>query len=144
MDFKISCLSIMEILRISASERFSKISGIFFLNIFLYTYLKIFVSGSWQLFNMRNRFYTSDTFYLYNFSYIYSYLLCIRSFLQEIRFLSLTHIDDCRLCSHWNHLNLSSLFHPFHVAFIYTMNWMSFFFVFVVLCFDEFIIALVF
>lgn len=55
----------------------------------------------------------------------YHYVICIRSFLQEIRFLSLSYWWSCLLCSHWNHLFLSYL-HPFMC--IYAMNWMNFLF----------------
>ena len=52
-------------------------------------------------------------------------MICIRSFLQEIRFLSLSYWWMWLLCSHWNHLFLS-FFHPFMC--IYAMNWMNFLF----------------
>lgn len=57
---------------------------------------------------------------------LYSYP-CIRSFLQEIRFLSLPHIDGCYTTFPMDSPYPFDLFHPFHVAFIYTMNWMIFF-----------------
>lgn len=49
----------------------------------------------------------------------YHYVICIRSFLQEIRFLSLSYWWSCLLCSHWNHLFLSS---SFHVHLCYELN----------------------
>ena len=49
---------------------------------------------------------------------LYSYP-CIRSFLQEIRFLSLPHIDGCNTTFPMDSPWPFHLFHPFHVAFIY-------------------------
>lgn len=49
----------------------------------------------------------------------YHYVICIRSFLQEIRFLSLSYWWMWLLCSHWNHLFLSS---SFHVHLCYELN----------------------
>lgn len=46
-------------------------------------------------------------------------MICIRSFLQEIRFLSLSYWWMWLLCSHWNHLFLSS---SFHVHLCYELN----------------------
>ena len=63
----------------------------------------------------------------------------IRSFLQEIRFLSLSYWWMWLLCSHWNHLFLSSSF-----MCIYAMNWMNFFFCFSLVLFDGLIIALLY
>ena len=63
--------------------------------------------------------------------FLYSYP-CIRSFLQEIRFLSLPHIDGCDSTFPMDSPSPFSFFHPFHVTFIYAMNWMIFFCAFLV------------
>ena len=55
-----------------------------------------------------------------------------------------SHIENDWLLSQRYHLTLSFRFHSFHVTFIYTMNWMIFYFVwfvFLLFSFDVIIIA---
>lgn len=108
MDFKISCLSVFKIFGNSSSWQTSEIRGyILFDNVSLHI-SKIFVSGSWQLFNMSNRFYIPWIRFLFSLSKY----LSLRMFMYQV-FLAGNTIPVTnlilmmfKLLSHWNHLFL--------------------------------------
>ena len=131
---------------------------------FLYTFLKFFVSGSWQLFNMSDRFYVPVILFVWfitfgkscspgnilNISFECSVMIGINNgYVSGLscRKLNLCHFSywyDVWLVSQRYHLTLSFWFHSFHVTFIYTMNWMIFYFVwfvFLLFSFDVIIIS---
>ena len=132
---------------------------------FLHTFLKFFVSGSWQLFNMRNRFYipmirfTDYTYFFFEVlfaRFIFSDFLLIRFkysayflqwFLYQV-FLAGNPIPVTG--SYWwklyyltNGLTVSFLFiSSWFMEHLY-MLWIEWFsFVFLLFSFDEYIIAL--
>ena len=132
---------------------------------FLHTFLKFFVSGSWQLFNMRNRFYipmirfTDYTYFFFEVlfaRFIFSDFLLIRFkysayflqwFLYQV-FLAGNPIPVTG--SYW--WKLYYLTNGLTVSFLFISSWFMehlyllwiewFSFVFLLFSFDEYIIAL--
>lgn len=110
---------------------------------FLYTIIRIFVSGLWQLFNMSiDSIITFDTIDL-------SLLNCAYTFFRKMLFsihvsgllagntISVTLILINDLCRSQG-LHLIPFFHPFHITFILWIEWV---FVVCLFSFDEIIIT---